>query len=165
MRRMKKTLAFAALLLWAGCVAPEPASLSSSLNTTSPTEAIATAKAEYRAGHYAKAAALAKRAVDADQGDAAALLVYAAALDRQHRFEQADAAYRALHGLIGDTAAFHNNYGYSMLLRGNLTQARKHFLLAQTASPQNATVRGNLTMLADAAGYAPSGAGMLQAQP
>lgn len=162
---MKKAFVFGALLVWSGCVAPSPDASLKVSDAVSHPAVIASAKAEYRAGNYGKAAAAAKSVFDADPQNAAALLVYAAALDRQHRFDQADKAYRALHGLIGDTAAFHNNYGYSLLIRGNLTQARKQFLLAQAAAPQSPTVRGNLTMLADAAGYAPSGAGMTSAQP
>lgn len=152
MGRVRRAAVVMALALGlAGCVAA-PAMAPVTRNMSSA-DLVATAKAEYRAGHYAKAQSLAARAATDPAVTTQALLVEAAALDRLKSFEKADAVYRRLFPAIGTTAAFNNNYGYSMMLRGNLTMARKYLMLAQQANSGSQTVTNNMDMLRNAGSY------------
>src|SRR3990167_4240826 len=63
---MKKAFVFAALLVWSGCVAPSPDASLKVSDAVSHPAVIASAKAEYRAGNYGKAAAAAKSVFAAD---------------------------------------------------------------------------------------------------
>ncbi|MBC7132083.1 MAG: hypothetical protein H5U16_03130 [Roseovarius sp.] len=125
-------------------------------------QAIVTARVQFENGHYGKAHTESKRAVEVASNDPQALLIYAASLDRLRRFDQADVAYRKLEPLIGDRIEFHNNYGYSQLLRGNLPLARQHFLIAYEMDPSNETVANNLEMLRNSTNYQRRGRGDLR---
>lgn len=150
-RGRRAGLIMALALGLAGCVAaPAMAPVTRDMSSA---DLVATAKAEYRAGHYAKAQSLAARAATDPAVTTQALLIEAAALDRLKSFDRADAVYRRLFPAIGSTAAFNNNYGYSMMLRGNLTMARKYLLLAQQANSGSPTVTNNMDMLRNAGSY------------
>jgi Flp pilus assembly protein TadD len=154
-RRRQIGMVLAVAIALAGCVpgaALGPVSSSATRDMT-PEALVTAAKAEYGAGHFQKAQGLAAQASKAAPDNAAALLVEAAALDRMKAFEKSDAIYRRLFPAIGQTAAFNNNYGYSMMLRGNLAMARKYLLLAQKAAPASATVTNNIDMLRNAGSY------------
>lgn len=125
-------------------------------------EAIVAAKAQFNAGNYGKAHALFKKAVDVAPNDPQALLGYAASLDMLRRFDLADAVYRKLQPLIGNRIEFHNNFGYSQLLRGNLQAARKHFLIAYEMDPTNEFAANNLEMLRNSVAYQKRSRGDLQ---
>lgn len=105
------------------------------------------AKVYFNSASYGSAQAAFKKAIDVAPNDPAALLGYAASMDMLRRFDQADIAYRKLQPMIGNRIEFHNNYGYSQLLRGNLQAARKHFLIAYEIDPSNERVANNLEML------------------
>jgi Tfp pilus assembly protein PilF len=150
-RGRRAGLIMALALGLAGCVAaPAMAPVTRDMSSA---DLVATAKAEYRAGHFAKAQSLAARAATDPAVTTQALLIEAAALDRLKSFDRADAVYRRLFPAIGSTAAFNNNYGYSMMLRGNLTMARKYLLLAQQANSGSPTVTNNMDMLRNAGSY------------
>lgn len=123
---------------------------------------IVTGKTQFREGNYGRAYAAFKKALDVQPRDPQALLGYAAASDMLRRFDQADAAYRTLQPMIGNRIEFHNNYGYSMLLRGNLQAARKHFLIAYEMDPSNEFAANNLEMLRNSVKYPKRSAGDLQ---
>lgn len=116
-------------------------------------ELIVAAKVQFTGQNYGKAHTLFKKAVDVAPSDPQALLGYAASLDMLRRFDQADIAYRRLQPLIGNRIEFHNNYGYSQLLRGNLQVARKHFLIAYEMDPKNEFAANNLEMLRNSVTY------------
>lgn len=123
---------------------------------------IVTGKVQFQEGNYGKAFAAFKKAVDVQPRDPQALLGYAASADMLRRFDQADAAYRTLQPMIGNRIEFHNNYGYSLLLRGNLKGAREHFLIAYEMDPSNQFASNNLQMLRNSVNYPKRAAGDLQ---
>lgn len=114
---------------------------------------IVSAKNQFNQKNYGKAAKLFKDAVQAAPMDPQALLGYAAASDMLKRFDQADLAYQRLRPIIGERVEFLNNYGYSQLLRGNLTQARKYFLAAYEKDPSNPITANNLELLRNSVNY------------
>lgn len=116
-------------------------------------ELIVAAKVQFSAKNYGKASTLFKKAIDVAPNDPQALLGYAAASDMLRRFDQADMAYRKLQPVIGNRVEFHNNYGYSQLLRGNLQVARRHFLIAYEQDPSNAYAANNLELLRNSSNY------------
>ncbi len=123
---------------------------------------IVAAKVQFNAKNYGKANTLFKRAIDVAPNDPQALLGYAATSDMLRRFDQADMAYRKLQPIIGNRVEFHNNYGYSQLLRGNLQVARRHFLIAYEQAPSNAHAANNLELLRNSSSYQRRGRGDLR---
>ena len=72
----------------------------------------------------------------------------AASYDRLRRFELADQAYSHAFKLERKPSIqLLNNYGYSMMLRGNLKEARRSFLRAYDLDPGNPLVVNNLELL------------------
>lgn len=108
------------------------------------------AKQHFRAGSFGYAARYYEQAVATDQSSAEAWLGLAAAYDRLRRFDLADRAYREAASRAGATAAYHNNVGFSYLLRGDPAKARQSFLRALDIAPGSVTVRNNLELLQDA---------------
>jgi Flp pilus assembly protein TadD len=114
-------------------------------------EAVAQAKNHFREGNYGYSAAFYKRAVELLPSDPEALFGLAASYDRLRRFDLADRIYAQLFKLKGGTLQYHNNVGYSYMLRGNLSAARASFLKAQDLDPDNAVVANNLQLLGSSA--------------
>lgn len=123
---------------------------------------IVTGKTQFAEGNYGKSFTAFKKALDVQPRDPQALLGYAASADMLRRFDQADAAYRTLQPMIGNRIEFHNNYGYSMLLRGNLKAARDQFLLAYEIDPSNQFAANNLQLLRNSVNYPKRAKGDLQ---
>lgn len=111
-------------------------------------QAVAAAKNQFRQENYGNAGALFYKAVQLAPNDGEAWLGLAASCDRIRRFDLSDVAYRQAHRLVGSTAAYYNNVGYSYLLRGNLQEARRNFLKAYELAPNDPTVANNLQLLA-----------------
>jgi len=116
-------------------------------------ELLVAARLQFNSKNYGKASTLYKKAIDVAPNDPQALLGYAAASDMLRRFDQSDMAYRRLEPVIGNRIEFHNNYGYSQLLRGNLQVARRHFLIAYEQDPSNAYAANNLELLRNSSSY------------
>ncbi|WP_212699872.1 tetratricopeptide repeat protein [Thalassovita aquimarina] len=110
-------------------------------------ELIVSAKVQFREGNYGKSYTMFKKALDVVPDDPQAWLGFAASADMLRRFDKADYAYRKMQPVIGNRIEFLNNYGYSMLLRGDLKVARKYFLLAYEKDPSNPVTANNLEML------------------
>ena len=108
------------------------------------------AKQQFRAGNFGYAARYYEEAIALGRGSAEAWLGLAAAYDRLRRFDLADRAYAEAAARAGSTAAYHNNVGYSYLLRGEAEKARRSFLHALELEPGSVTVRNNLELLHDA---------------
>lgn len=105
------------------------------------------AKQHFRTGNFGYAARYYEQAVAADRGSAEAWLGLAAAYDRLRRFDLADRAYVEAAARAGATAAYHNNVGFSYLLRGERAKAHRSFLRALELAPDSVTVRNNLELL------------------
>lgn len=111
------------------------------------------AKAQFREGNYGKSYTLFKKSLDVTPEDPAAWLGFAASADMLRRFDKADFAYKKLQPVIGNRIEYHNNRGYSLLLRGDLRGARKHFIRAYEIDPSNETAANNLEMLRNSVNY------------
>ncbi|MBW6417787.1 tetratricopeptide repeat protein [Celeribacter sp. PS-C1] len=111
------------------------------------------AKVQFKEGNFGRSYTLFDKALDVTPNDPEALLGYAASADMLGRFDKADVAYRKLRPIIGNTLQYHNNYGYSNLLRGNLTVARQHFLIAYEMDPSNEFAANNLELLRNSINY------------
>ena len=113
--------------------------------------ALAEAKGHFRSGDYGHSAALYKRVVELSPKDAEGYIGLSASYDRLRRFDLSDRVYAALFAIIGGTAQYYNNVGYSYMLRGNLTAALTNFRKAEKLDPGNAVVANNIQILANAA--------------
>ena len=109
---------------------PESVKDTSSLSYYPDDELLVSARVQFREGNYGKSFTMFKQALDVMPNDPAAWLGFAASADMLRKFDRSDYAYRRLQPVIGNTPVFLNNYGYSMLLRGELVQARALFLKA-----------------------------------
>ena len=112
-------------------------------------QAVAEAKNQFRSENYGNAGALFYKAVQLAPNDGEAWLGLGASCDRIRRFDLSDYAYRKAYPLIGATAAYYNNVGYSYLLRGKLPDARRNFLKAYELAPNDPTIRNNLELLSN----------------
>ncbi len=146
-------------LLLSGCQSADIAELSSfgdsaaSVDDLSkadyyPTDQLITnGKVQFKEKNYGKAYSLFKKAVEVYPDDPQAWLGYAAAADHLGRFDNSDVGYRRLANMIPNRPEYLNNVGYSYLLRGNLKQARRYFLLAYEIDPANEITANNIELL------------------
>lgn len=116
-------------------------------------EPLVQAKVQFLEGNYGRSYRLFDKALDVTPADPAALLGYAASADMLGRFDKADRAYQKLRPIIGNRIEFHNNYGYSLLLRGDLVGARQHFLIAYEMDPSNERAANNLELLRNSVNF------------
>ena len=114
---------------------------------------LAEAKVQFIEGNYGRAYTLFDKALDVVPNDPAALLGFAASSDMLRRFDKSDVAYRKLQPIIGNRIEYHNNRGYSLLLRGDLKAARTHFIKAYELDPSNERAANNLEMLRNSVNY------------
>lgn len=162
---MRKLILLAALVALSACEDGGPGDLSGfgdKASTVADTanrdyypddQLLVSARTQFKARNYGKAASLYKKALEVAPSDPEALLGYAASSDMLRRFDQSDMAYSRLQPIMGSTVVFHNNYGYSLLLRGNLQAARSHFLAAYEKEPNNPHVANNLELLRNSTTY------------
>lgn len=115
-------------------------------------QAVAEAKNQFRQENYGNSGALFLKAVQLAPNDGLAWMGLAASCDRIRRFDLSDKAYGHAFRLVGATTSYHNNVGYSYLLRGNLQDARKNFLQAYELAPNDPTVANNLKLLGSSVG-------------
>ncbi|MDU8913267.1 hypothetical protein RXV88_18515 [Aestuariicoccus sp. MJ-SS9] len=123
---------------------------------------IVVGKVLFRDEAYGRAYTKFKKALDVYPDDPAAWLGFAASADMLRRFDRADYAYRKLQPIIGNRIEFHNNYGYSLLLRGDLMGARRHFLKAYEIDPSNEYAANNLELLRNSVSFPKRAAGDLK---
>ena len=98
-------------------------------------------------GDYGLSEKYFRDAVEKAPRDVTAWVGLAASYDRIRRFDLADQAYSHALKLRGPTVQILNNQGYSMMLRGNLKEARRKFLKAYELDPTNVTIANNLELL------------------
>src|ERR1700751_1232373 len=98
----------------------------------------------FNRGNYGLAQRYFKDAVEKAPRDGTAWVGLAARYARLRRFDLADQAYAQAIRLGGETVQILNDQGYSLMLRGDLTGARKKFLRAYSLDPGNRVIANNL---------------------
>ena len=101
----------------------------------------------FNRGSYGIAQRYFKDAVEKSPKDVTAWIGLAASYDRLRRFDLADQAYLQAIRLGGETVQVLNDQGYSYMLRGNLTAARRKFEKAYSLDPGNPVIANNLELL------------------
>ena len=102
---------------------------------------------QFNRGNYGLSQRYFKDAVEKAPKDITAWVGLAASYDRLRRFDLADQAYGQAVRLGGETVQILNDQGYSYMLRGDLSRARRKFEKAYTLDPTNPTIANNLTLL------------------
>jgi Flp pilus assembly protein TadD len=101
----------------------------------------------FNRGNYGLAQRYFKDAVEKAPRDVTAWTGLAASYDRLRRFDLADQAYAQAIRLGGETVQILNDQGYSYMLRGNLSAARRKFEKAYSLDPTNPVIVNNLELL------------------
>lgn len=101
----------------------------------------------FNRGSYGIAQRYFKDAVEKAPKDVTAWIGLAASYDRLRRFDLADQAYVQAIRLGGETIQVLNDQGYSYMLRGNLSAARRKFEKAYSLDPTNPVIVNNLELL------------------
>jgi Tfp pilus assembly protein PilF len=102
---------------------------------------------QFNRGNYGISQRYFKDAVEKAPRDVTAWVGLAASYDRLRRFDLADQAYAAAIRLGGESVQVLNDQGYSYMLRGNLTAARRKFEKAYSLDPTNPVIANNLELL------------------
>jgi Flp pilus assembly protein TadD len=102
---------------------------------------------QFNRGNYGISQRYFKDAVEKAPRDVTAWVGLAASYDRLRRFDLADQAYAAAIRLGGESVQILNDQGYSYMLRGNLTAARRKFEKAYSLDPTNPVIANNLELL------------------
>ena len=104
-------------------------------------------KEQFAEANYGLAEKKFRKAVELRADNAEAWLGLAASYDQLGRYDFAERAYQQLFKIAGRKPQIVSNYGYSLMLRGNKKEAKKLFLEAAKALPDNARVKANLKLL------------------
>jgi Flp pilus assembly protein TadD len=102
---------------------------------------------QYNRGNYGLSQRYFKDAVEKAPRDVTAWIGLAASYDKLRRFDLADQAYAQAIRLGGQTVQILNDQGYSYMLRGNLSAARRKFEQAYSLDPGNPVIANNLELL------------------
>lgn len=102
---------------------------------------------QYNRGNYGLSQRYFKDAVEKAPRDVTAWIGLAASYDKLRRFDLADQAYAAAIRIGGVTVQILNDQGYSYMLRGNLSAARRKFDQAYSLDPGNPVIANNLELL------------------
>lgn len=137
------TLLFLSVAL-AGCM---PLASQHDLSPAVTDDPVGIGKTRFRAGDFGLAEESFRYAVEKRPTDPEAWLGLAAAHDQLGRFDLSDIDYVRLETLLGDSATFLNNRGYSYLLRGDRKRARRDLERALTLDPLNTFIRANVAQL------------------
>ncbi len=120
-----------------------PASVPSVLAGTE----LSTAKTSYEAGNFGYAARYFEKALKASPKSMEACLGLAGSYDWLYRFDLADRTYADCRRIGGETFAYHNNIGFSYLLRGEYGRASVSLAQARALQPGNPVIETNLRIL------------------
>jgi Flp pilus assembly protein TadD len=101
----------------------------------------------FNRGNYGLAQRYFKDAVEKAPRDVTAWTGLAASYDRLRRFDLADRAYTQAIRLGGETVQILNDQGYSLMLRGDLSGARRKFMRARALDPGNPVIANNIELL------------------
>jgi Flp pilus assembly protein TadD len=102
---------------------------------------------QFNRGNYGISQRYFKDGVEKSPKDVTAWIGLAASYDRLRRFDLADQAYLQAIRLGGETVQILNDQGYSYMLRGNLSAARRKFEKAYSLDPTNPVIVNNLELL------------------
>ena len=102
---------------------------------------------QFNRGNFGLSQRYFKEAVEKAPRDVTAWIGLAASYDRLRRFDLADQAYAQAVRLGGETVQILNDQGYSYMLRGNLSAARRKFERAYSLDPTNPVIVNNLELL------------------
>jgi len=122
----------------------------SNANAYTAQNALVAARGHFRNNDFGKSASLYKRLVDLEPQSAEGYIGLGASYDRLRRFDLSDRVYASLYAITGSTAQYHNNLGYSFLLRGKLADALRQFRKAQQLAPGNVVIANNIELVARA---------------
>lgn len=122
----------------------------SNANAYTAQNALVAARGHFRNSDFGKSASLYKRLVDLEPQSAEGYIGLSASYDRLRRFDLSDRVYASLYAITGSTAQYHNNLGYSFLLRGKLADALRQFRKAQQLAPGNVVIANNIELVARA---------------
>jgi len=112
--------------------------------------ALLKARSHFRSNDFGYSAAYYKKAVELSPNNVEAYFGLGASYDRLGRFDLSDRVYAALLKVSGPTLQYHNNVGYSYMLRGDLKEALSNFRKARQIDPANIIVANNMQLLEDA---------------
>lgn len=98
-------------------------------------------------GNYGLAERYFRDVVEKDANNAEAWIGLAGSYDHIGRFDLADRAYRTAIRILGETPQILNNMGYSYILRGQYTIARKYFMKAYARQPGDPTITANIALI------------------
>ena len=111
---------------------------------------LATAQTAFASGNFGYAARYFEMAAARSPGSMEACLGLAASYDWLYRFDLSDRTYSTCREIGGETFSYHNNIGFSHLLRGDHGQASVSFARATALRPGNPVTATNLRILRDA---------------
>ena len=111
----------------------------------------ATARTAFETGNFGYAARYFEMAAEDSPENMEACLGLAASYDWLYRFDLSDRAYGTCREIDGEAFAFHNNRGFSHLLRGEYGKASVSFGRANVLKPGHPVVKTNLRILRDVA--------------
>lgn len=112
---------------------------------------LSTAMTAFESGNFGYSAKYFEMAAKRSPQDMTACLGMAASYDWLYRFDLADRAYGTCHKIAKDAFSYHNNIGFSYLLRGDYGKASVSFAQARQLQPGDPVVETNLRILRDAA--------------
>ncbi len=110
---------------------------------------LSTARTAFEAGNFGYAARYFELAAEASPESIDACLGLAASYDWLYRFDLSDRAYETCRETGEDAYIYHNNVGFSHLLRGEYGLASVSFARAEALKPGDPVVRTNLEILRD----------------
>lgn len=150
--RIFTTALIAGALLLAGCQANQIDQATT--RSVDPSAVADISAADLKAGkeqfleaNYGLAEKKFRKAAELRGDNAEAWMGLAASYDQLGRYDFAERAYQQLFKIAGRKPQIVSNYGYSLMLRGNKKEAKKLFLEAAKALPDNARVKANLKLL------------------
>lgn len=108
------------------------------------------ARTAFDTGNFGFAARYYEMAMQTAPTDMVACLGLAASYDWLYRFDLSDPVYSACGRIDGDKFLYHNNVGFSHLLRGDLGKAAASLAQANSLRPGHPVVATNLRILRDA---------------
>lgn len=116
-----------------------------------PGAELSTAMTAFESGNFGYSAKYFEMAAKKSPQDMTACLGMAASYDWLYRFDLSDRAYGTCRKIAKDAFSYHNNIGFSYLLRGDYGKASVSFARAREIRPNDPVVETNLRILRDAA--------------